>query len=191
MSKNVLMVMPSVVKDRTGLHSNVEDPLIYPEIKAVQDLFIMPLLGRTLFNKIIADIAANTLTGNYKSLVDDYLIDTICNYVMAELGSSLNAQFWNKGVAAKTTENSNTISSQEMKVVADKYRGRAENYAQRARRYLQQNAINLFPEYHSIVAGIDVVVPVNTAYECPIWAGGNEVFIKPNPGFNDPQQYNR
>jgi hypothetical protein len=191
MSLNTLIILPSVLKERSGLHSNVDDKLIYPEIKAVQDMYIMPLMGSTLFNKIIADISGGSLSGQYKTLVDEYIIDAVCNYVMAELAPTLNSQYWNKGVAAKTTENSNTLSGTELKSVTDKYKGRAEHYAQRARRYLQQNAINLFPEFYTIVAGIDVVIPQNTAFDCPIWTGGKEVFIKPNPSFNDPQQYNR
>ena len=90
------IILPSVIKERMSLHDNVDDKLIYPEIKAVQDLYIMPLLGSTLFNKILADIAANTLGGNYKILVDDYLVMAVCNYVMSELPEGLNYQFWNK-----------------------------------------------------------------------------------------------
>jgi hypothetical protein len=191
MSKNTLLVLPGLVKERTGLHTNIDDKLIAPEIKAVQDLYIMPLLGSTLFNKIQDDIAtsinplvAEKLTGAYKILMDDYLIDIICNYTMSELAPTLNAQFWNKGVAAKSADASTPTSGAELKATSDKYRQRGDSYAQRAKRYLQQNAITLFPEYYRHVAGIDIVTPENNVFDSPIWLGGHNVDIKPQPSYN-------
>ena len=140
------IILPSVIKERMSLHDNVDDKLIYPEIKAVQDLYIMPLLGSTLFNKILADIAAGTLTGNYKTLVDDYLVMAVCNYVMSELPEGLNYQFWNKGVSQKTVENATQPSMSEMYSIVAKYKSRAEHYSKRARMYLIQNGNAMFPE---------------------------------------------
>jgi len=191
MSKNILLILPSVLKERSALHTNVDDKLIAPEIKAVQDLSIMPLLGSTLFNKIIADIDGGTLTGNYKILVDDYLIDCICNYVMAELAPSLNAQYWNKGVSTKQADQSQIVNGSDLRNAVDKYRGRAENYAQRTKRFLQQNAQSMFPEYYQLIAGIDVVPPEGAIYECPIWLGGKDVSVKPQPSYNLPIDYTR
>ncbi len=190
MSLNVLIIMPSVVKDRTELHTNVDEKLILPVIKRVQDIYVMPLLGSTLFNKIITNINANTLSGNYQTLVDNFLIDIVCNYVMAELPASLNAQFWNAGVSIKNTENGQTLQGNEIKKIQDNYRQYAGHYAQRAKRYLQQNANTLFPEYYQMVAGIDVVVPESNVFDCPIDIGTKEIFIKPQPSYNDPQQHN-
>ena len=60
------LILPSVVKERMSLHDNVDDKLIYPEIKAVQDLYIMPLLGSTLFNKILSDLE---IASNNKEII--------------------------------------------------------------------------------------------------------------------------
>lgn len=169
MSKNTLMILPALLKDRTGIHTNIDEKLIYPEIKAAQDMFILPLLGSTLFNKILTDIKAGTLTGAYKTLVDDYLIDTLCNYVLSELPEGLNYQFWNKGVSQKTTDNSNNPSMSEMYAVMSRYKNRAEHYSKRCRMYLIQNGPSLFPEYSKYIAGIDVVPPENDSFSNPIY----------------------
>jgi len=166
-----LIVMPSVIKQRTALHTNVDDKLIYPEIKAAQDMYVMPLLGSALFNKIIADIKAGTLAGDYKTLVDNYIIDMICNYVLSEMPESINYQFWNKGVATKTTEDSNTPSMSEMYSIVAKYKNRAEHYSKRCRMYLIENAPTKFREYINIPGGVDVVVPDRTSFSSPIYLG--------------------
>jgi hypothetical protein len=93
MSSNTLLILPKLLKERSSLHENVDDKLIYPEIKAAQDMYIMPLLGSTLMNKLQTDIAAGTLSGNYKLLMYNYLIDTIVNYVLSELPEGLKALF--------------------------------------------------------------------------------------------------
>ena len=165
------IILPSVIKERMSLHDNVDDKLIYPEIKAVQDLFIMPLLGSTLFNKILNDIANNTLTGNYKTLVDDYLVMAVCNYVMSELPEGLNYQFWNKGVSQKTVDNATQPSMSEMYSIVAKYKSRAEHYSKRARMYLIQNGNAMFPEYFTFVAGVDTVYPDRTSFTSPIFLG--------------------
>jgi len=165
------LILPSVLKERMSIHDNVDDKLIYPEIKAVQDIYIMPLLGSTLFNKILTDINNNTLTGNYKTLVDDYIIMCICNYVMSELPEGLNYQFWNKGVSQKVVDNATQPTMSEMYSIVAKYKSRAEYYAKRCRMYLVQNGNNYFPEYRTFVAGVDVVYPDHTDYSSPIYLG--------------------
>lgn len=173
------IILPSVVKERMSLHDNVDDKLIYPEIKAVQDLYIMPLLGSTLFNKILNDIANNTLTGDYKDLMDNYLIMAICNYVMSELPEGLNYQFWNKGVSQKTVDNATQPTMSEMYSIVAKYKSRAEHYVNRARMYLIEYGNEKFPEYVTFVAGVDTVYPDRTSYTIPIYLG-NETEMPPD-----------
>jgi uncharacterized membrane protein len=173
------IILPSVVKERMSLHDNVDDKLIYPEIKAVQDLYIMPLLGSTLFNKILNDIANNTLTGDYKDLMDNYLIMAICNYVMSELPEGLNYQFWNKGVSQKTVDNATQPSMSEMYSIVAKYKSRAEHYVNRARMYLIEYGNEKFPEYVTFVAGVDIVYPDRTSYTIPIYLG-DETEVPPD-----------
>jgi len=172
MSLNILMIDVVTLKKVTGLHDNVEEKLVYPEIKAAQDLFILPMLGTALYNKLLTDISNNALAGNYKILVDNYLIDTLANYVLAELPIGLNYQFWNKGVASKTTDNSNNPSMSELFSIADKYKNRAEAYAKKAMYYLKQSASQgLFPEYLNPGSGIDTIIPDRVAYTSPIYLG--------------------
>lgn len=173
------IILPSVVKERMSLHDNVDDKLIYPEIKAVQDLYIMPLLGSTLYNKILSDIAAVTLAGDYKDLMDNYLIMAICNYVMSELPEGLNYQFWNKGVSQKTVDNATQPSMSEMYSIVAKYKSRAEHYVNRARMYLIEYGNEKFPEYVTFVAGVDTVYPDRTSYTIPIYLG-NETEMPPD-----------
>lgn len=165
------MISVQMLKDRTAIHDNIDEKLIFPEIKASQDMYILPVCGSALFNKLLNDINGNTLTGNYKALVDDYIVDTLANYVISELPLGLTYQFWNKGVAQKTTDNSLTPSMSDLFSVASKYKRRAEEYAQRLRLYLREYAPTLFPEYINPGSGVDTIIPERQGFSNPIYLG--------------------
>lgn len=190
MSVIPLLVMPSVVKERMTLHDNVDEKLIYPEIKAAQDMIIRPLLGSVLFDKILTDIAADSLAGDYLLLMDSFIVDAICNYVMAEMPETINYQYWNKGVATKTTDNSQSPSMSDMYSIVSKYKKRAEHYANACRLWLVQNSPNRVPEYYA-AGGVDRVQPDRNSYTSPIYLGDGygrcgRANHDPNYNSNDP-----
>ena len=189
MSANTLLVMPNVVKERTALHTNVDDKLIYPEIKAIQDMVMMPMLGSQLFTKIQNDIAANTLTGVYKTLVDSYLLDCMCWLVVSEVVSSINYQIWNTGVTSTNADKTSNPNRQDISMIQAKYKSRAEHYMKRARMYLMQN-MNSFPEYKTIAGGLDVVAPDRTSFTSPIYLGDESDYPKDSYSLRSKEKHN-
>jgi hypothetical protein len=188
MSLNTLIIMPSLLKERSAIHTNVDDKLIFPEIKFAQDAYILPLLGTALFNKIQSLIATYPTSAlmpasPYKTLLDLYVIDALINYTMAELPSGLNYQFWNTGVVSTQKEQAQLPSMSDMFNIVDRYKKKAEHYDNRCRLFLVQNQ-GLYPEYRDQNGGIDSVYPDNTSFTSPIYLGGDE-FIKPNASYNE------
>ncbi len=184
----ITLITPQVLKDRTELHSDVDEKLIKPKIRLAQDLYVLPLLGTTLYNMVISFIKNNTLDTTpatpYKYLLDNFLIDIMCNYTMAKLLPSLNAQYWNSGVSTKSIGGSSTVQGSDLKLLVADFMSNGDNYAQRAKRYLQQNAYASFPEYYAQVAGIDIIIPETNVWESPISMGGINN-VKPHKYFND------
>jgi hypothetical protein len=178
MSKNILMISVNILRDRTGIHTNIDEKLIYPEIKVAQDMYIHPALGTKLYNKILDLIDAGTLTdaGNaaYKSLVDDYVIDTLCWYTMMQLPISLTAQFWNRGVATKSGEGDSPLTMEEMAKVSDQHRIRAEWYENRMRLFLVEDNAQTLPEWDQNGNRIDELHPNRRSFTMPVYLGGND-----------------
>lgn len=172
MSKNVLLLSEDILKDRTSIHGNVDPKLLFPEIKAAQDMYIHPVLGTALYDKIIGDVdASGTTTGVYKTLLDDYIVDALLYYVLSGLPDAISFQFWNKGVVRKTGDNTELPSMSDLADVSNKYRVRAEWYAERLNKYLKQNSSS-FPEYESPGDGLDTINPEISSYTMPIYLGG-------------------
>jgi len=197
LNKITYMILPSVIKDRTVLHENVEDKLIYPNIKAVQDFKIRPLLGSNLFNKMLTIIDDNTINTDaanswYLELLVDYLADCICNYVMAEMPESLNFQMYNKGLSTLKDDKSSQPSIADIYTMISTFTGRGDGYAKNARLYLIKNQIR-FTEYYAIVDGVATVRPLQSTETSPLYLGDESEFLKDDYSLNNdkrPLNYN-
>lgn len=172
MSKNVLLLSVETLKDRTGIHDNIDAKLLYPEIKAAQDMYIEPILGSNLYNKIVTDVEAGSITGDYKTLLDNYIIDCLLNYTLAGLPDAISYQFWNKGVLRKNGDNTELPDPGELIDLSNKYRVRAEWYGQRLNNYLKAEADESYlPEYVSGNDQLDDILPEQNTYTMPIYLG--------------------
>ena len=170
MSKNTLFISVQSIKDRTGLHANVDEKLVLPEIKTAQDMYILPALGSALYNELQTAVDANTYTQLQTTLLDDYIVDCLIYFVMSELPQGLSYQFYNKGLIRKTGENQESPSMQDMIDVTNRYRARAEFYKQRLIKYLKQNNA-LYPNYLNFGSGIDSIKPDNEGYTVSMYLG--------------------
>ena len=170
--KNILFINTLTIKERTSVHSNIDDKLVIPEIKVSQDMYILPALGTALYTRLQNGILAGNLTQAETTLLDDYVTDALVYYVLSELPVGLSFQFYNKGLVRKTSDNSDQPNMQDLIDVANRYRSRAEFYKQRMIKYLQEGSTsNLFPEYINPGTGIDTMYPERDGYQSSIFLG--------------------
>jgi hypothetical protein len=172
MSRNTLLISPQMLKDRTSVHSNIDEKLLFPEIKVCQDMFIHPILGTALYDKIISEIEAASITGDYKNLLDNYIVDALCYYTLSKLPLSLSYQFWNKGVVRKQGDSTELPGIDELDSLRNEYKLRGEWYGERLSKYLVENAsTTVLPEYLEGNDTIDTINPSSTAFTSPIYLG--------------------
>ena len=175
MSQNILLISDTMIKERTSVHGNIDPKLIYPDIKVAQDMYILPLLGSQLFDKLqgmVGDRSINEETNaKYKLLIDRFIADALIYFTLAELPTTIGYQFWGKGVMRKQDDNSSLPSMSELIDISNKYKSRGEFYASRLRMYLQANAVSDYPEYFGLRNKLDDISPSRDAYTCPIYLG--------------------
>lgn len=178
MSANILMISEQSFKDFTIASNNIDLKNVTQVIKMTQDRYIHPLCGSALYNKILTLISNNQIVnvGNaiYKTLLDDYLTDTLFNYVLGELPMAMQYKFVNKGVLKKTSENSEQPTIQELESISKYYHGYAQWYAERVINYLTANG-ELYPEYLNPGSDITTIHPVSNQYRCAINLGNGEL----------------
>lgn len=174
MSANVLMISEQSFKDFTIASANIDLKNLTQVIKMTQDRYIQPLVGTALYDKILNLILNNQigLVGNvvYKKLLDEYLTDTLFNYVLGELPMAMQYKFVNKGVLKKTSEYSEQPTIGELNSISEYYRGYAQWYAERTINYLCANSTQ-YPEYLNPGSDVTTIHPVSNQYKVSINLG--------------------
>ena len=130
------------------LDGNVDTDKFIQFIKISQEIHIQNYLGSKLYDKIYADIIAGTLAGDYLALVTDYLQPMLIHYAMMDYLPFAAYQIKNGGVFKHNSENSETVSKDEIDFLTKKQRNFAEYYTRRFIDYICFNS-NKFPEYNN------------------------------------------
>ena len=132
----------------TALNGNVDTDKFIQFVKIAQDIHIQNYLGSKLFQKLQADIVANTLAGNYLSLVENYIKPMLIHWSMVEYLPFAAYTIANKGVYKHTSENAENVDKNEVDYLLEKERSIAQHYTERFIDYMSFNQ-TLFPEYRA------------------------------------------
>jgi len=130
------------------IDGNTDSDKFIQFIKIAQEIDIQNYLGTDLYNKISADIIAGTLTGDYLNLVNDYVQPMLIWWAQVNYLPYAAYQIKNGGVFKHTSENSESVSKNEVDYLVEKARNTAEYYTRRFVDYMSFNS-STFPEYNS------------------------------------------
>ena len=148
MAEAILITRKDVVKF-TAMNGNVDTDRFIQYIKIAQDVHVQNYLGTDLLESIQAKIIAGTLTGDYLSLVTDYVKPLLCHWAMVEYLPFAAYTIANKGVYKHSSENAENVSKEEVDFLIEKERTTAQYYTDRFIDYMSFNASTKFPEYYS------------------------------------------
>ena len=147
--QHTLYISSTRLKKDTALGGSVDDNLIMPYILLAQDMNILPVLGTDLDAKLKSEIQAETLTGNYKTLVETYIQPALVQFSFTQLVPYLRLRFVNSAVVVMgATEQSSSATYEDLKPVMDTATNAAEFYRQRLNDFIRDNT-SAFPEYSS------------------------------------------
>lgn len=170
MSLNTLLISVASIKERTGLHNSVDEKLVLPIIKVAQDMHIKPAIGSGLYDRLQQGIEDSNLNSDETTLIDNYIVDALCWFVMCELPASLCYQFYAKGIVQKTDTQAQTLSSTQILEIENKHKRYAEHYKDALIRYLLRYR-TLYPQYNLQQSNIDTVLPEKTGFTTSIYLG--------------------
>lgn len=128
------------------LDGNVDTDKFIQFIKISQEIHIQNYLGTKLYNRIANDIINDTLSGNYLTLVTDYIQPMLIHYAMVDYLPFAAYQIKNGGVFKHNSENAETVNKDEVDFLVQKQRDFAEYYTRRFVDYICFEN-NKFPEY--------------------------------------------
>ena len=130
------------------IDGNVDTDKFIQYLRISQEIHIRNYLGSKLNDKISEDIVNGTLSGDYLTLVNDYIQPMLIHYAMVDYLPFAAYQVKNGGIFKHSSENSETASKEEVDYLVSKERDFAEYYTRRFVDYICFNS-SKFPEYTS------------------------------------------
>ena len=130
------------------IDGNVDTDKFIQFIKIAQEIHVRNYLGSDLYNRISNDIINDTLTGDYLTLVNTYVQPMLIHFAMVDYLPFAAYQLKNGGVLKHNSENSETVSKNEIDYLVNKEREFADYYT---RRFIDFMCFNQekYPEYNS------------------------------------------
>jgi hypothetical protein len=158
-SKPYLFCSRNDIVKRTPLGGNVDPEKIIPFVKTAQDKYILITLGTVLYSKLQEDVKNGTLTGQYKTLMDEYIVDTLVHYALVEALPFLAYTIANGGIVKNiSSEQATSPSKVDIDYLLQKELQTAQFYAERLVTYLIAYSQN-YPEYLATTGYSDNVYP--------------------------------
>lgn len=170
---DALWIDEDYIMDNSVISNNVDVKVLFPNIIYCQDIYIKPLIGTDLFNVVQAEINAQSYTARVTTLLNDHLKKVLLNYVLAESAPDLAYRWMNKGIMQKNSDNSQPIQPEQLKEVRDRYKNRAEVFAQRCTNFLEANT-STYAEYNSGNTDLDDISPIKNSFRTGIWLGDDD-----------------
>ena len=150
----VLFISQDKLTDSTAIAGNVDVDFLLPYIRVSQKIYVETKLGTDLYAKLEAEITAGTLTGAYKTLVDDYIGDMLVQWAFFECIPWLRFKVQNGNIYSKTSETGTALSESEAQHLREEVLNTASYYRERMIDYIRNNTAS-FPSY-STNTGADV-----------------------------------
>jgi len=163
----------SKLRQFTDLNDSVDTSLLKNAVREAQDIGLQRIIGTKLYKSILSKIDAGTLTGNYKTLVDDYIQDFLLYAAYYEALEAIYIRPRNNGLLTPTGgENSIETDRSLFNVKRQNVENKMEFYADKLSAYLAEEQ-NLFPELNTADKLYEQWPDYGSQYRSPIVFGRN------------------
>jgi len=145
-----LWITPANIKNNTSIEKNVEDSRLKQSILSAQNIHINEILGSTWFdflsNKRTEEQTWTGLTSSEQTFIDGYLDFTLREFALYEYLLEGNFNITNQSIEKQSGNNSISADLDEVRMLADRAKSRADFYRERCLKYLCDNSVQ-FPLY--------------------------------------------
>lgn len=167
----VLFIGTFRLKKQTPIQQNVDDDLLNNYIFRAQETHIHQYLGTDLYNSLKNKVVNNTLTGDYKTLMDDYITPCLIEWAFYEVMPFISLKITNKTIGRGNADYLAEGDLNDLKYLRQTVRDIADFYGNRLMGYLKERS-NLFPEFQSN-SGLDKLQPqYKNGFYGGIYTGG-------------------
>lgn len=130
------------------MSGNVDPDKFIQWVEIAMETHVQGTLGTDLYNKIQQDLTNNVLTTNYNDLLERFVKPITIHYALSEYLPFAAYTIGNGGVYKHQSENSETVSKNEVDYLVQKHLDIAQHYKQRFIDFMCYNQ-SLYPEWNS------------------------------------------
>jgi hypothetical protein len=160
-------VSESYIKTFTPILANVDISEVTPFLSEVELITTREILGRLLYDDVKAKFIAQTLNADEIELVD--LLKRAISYrAIADAILFLSMKITAKGIQKLSGENSEAVSTSDMKMLKSELENKAEYFEERVVQYLCKNS-NKFPLYGNADNVEGIISTSETRYDSDIF----------------------
>jgi len=143
---NTFIISEAKLRQFTDINNNVDSELLKNAVRVAQDIHLQRITGTLLYNQILSYIDNSTLTGDYETLVNDYIQDFLLFSAYYEALEAIYIRPRNNGLIKPTGgDNSVDVDVKVYNMKRQSVENKSEYYAERLANYLVENQTT-FPE---------------------------------------------
>lgn len=117
----ILILKEDDIIKLTSFTGNIDIDKLTPFIYTAQSNEIRRVLGTDLYNKIVSDFDSDTLSGDYLTIYNDYIIDMLVYYAASDYLTFGIYQINNGGIYRHEAENSVLVEQDDVNKLVMKY----------------------------------------------------------------------
>ena len=129
--KLALLVSEEKLKAFTSINQNVSPADLIPYILQSQDIVLQNYIGATYYIQLKNQVVTGTVSPDNQFLLDNYIGNAMCNWGLFYALPFLKYKIFNKSVVSPTSENSESITLEELKFLMEQVRSAGETYMKR------------------------------------------------------------
>jgi len=132
------LISEAKLRQFTDINNNVDTELIKNAIRESQDIGLQRIIGTALYDKLLSDVDSSSLSGVYKTLVDDYIQDYLLYAAYYYALDSIYLRSRNNGLIQAGGENADSVDRSLYNMKRQSVENKMEYYAERLTNYIIQ-----------------------------------------------------
>lgn len=173
MSEFAFFVDEDYIRENTPIDDNVDAKLFKMARREAQDTHIRDVIGSGIYDQLCDQINADTLSALNTTLISNYIAPCLKYYVLYESAGTISFQILNKGISTRNSEYQQPADINAITSLMNRWKDKAEYYANRLRDYLCENENN-YPLFRNPGSSIDTIYPNKAQMFGGIFLDGDE-----------------
>jgi len=143
---DTFLISEAKIRQYTDVNDSLDTAFIKNAIRTAQDIYLQRIIGTVLYNKLLSDVDADSLAGEYKTLVDDYIQDFLLYATYWESLEAIYIRPRNNGLLNATGgENSQSVGRDLYEIKRQSTQNKLQYYSERLTNYIIEKE-NALPE---------------------------------------------